>query len=110
MDDWRKVMEVNLYGSMNMTQAVVPQMKKQKDGSIVMINTMATRRPNQLEAGYAVSKGALKTAVQYLAEDLGPSASASTAPTTAGCGAHRSKAISRRKPSARACPWNRWSM
>lgn len=72
MDDWRKVMEVNLYGSMNMTQAVVPQMKKQKDGSIVMINTMATRRPNQLEAGYAVSKGALKTAVQYLAEDLGP--------------------------------------
>lgn len=72
MDDWRKVMEVNLYGSMNMTQAVVPQMKAQKDGSIVMINTMATRRPNQLEAGYAVSKGALKTAVQYLAEDLGP--------------------------------------
>lgn len=72
MDDWRKVMEVNLYGSMNMTQAVVPQMKLQKDGSIVMVNTMATRRPNQLEAGYAVSKGALKTAVQYLAEDLGP--------------------------------------
>lgn len=72
MDDWRKVMEVNLYGSMNMTQAVLPQMKKQKDGSIVMVNTMATRRPNQLEAGYAVSKGALRTAVQYLAEDLGP--------------------------------------
>lgn len=72
MDDWRKTMEVNLFGTMNMTQAVVPQMKKQKDGSIVMINTMATRRPNQMEAGYAVSKGALKTAVQYLAEDLGP--------------------------------------
>lgn len=72
MDDWRKTMEVNLFGSMNMTQAVVPQMKLQKSGSIVMVNTMATRRPNQLEAGYAVSKGALKTAVQYLAEDLGP--------------------------------------
>ena len=65
-------MEVNLFGSMNMTQAVVPQMKLQKSGSIVMVNTMATRRPNQLESGYAVSKGALKTAVQYLAEDLGP--------------------------------------
>ncbi|GAB2467239.1 SDR family oxidoreductase [Comamonas humi] len=72
MDDWRQTMEVNLFGSMNMTQAVVPQMKQQKSGSIVMINTMATRRTNQLEAGYAVSKGALQTAVQYLAEDLGP--------------------------------------
>jgi NAD(P)-dependent dehydrogenase (short-subunit alcohol dehydrogenase family) len=71
MNDWRKVMEVNLYGSMHMTQAVLPQMKQQGSGSIVMINTMATRIPNQLEAGYAVSKGALKTAVQYLAQDLG---------------------------------------
>ncbi|MCY1343925.1 Glucose 1-dehydrogenase 2 [compost metagenome] len=72
MNDWRKVMEVNLYGTMNMTQAVLPQMKQQRSGSIVMIYTMATRIPNQLEAGYAVSKGALRTAVQYLAQDLGP--------------------------------------
>ncbi|WP_409280633.1 SDR family oxidoreductase [Pseudomonas defluvii] len=72
MDDWRKAMDVNLFGTMQMTQAVLPQMKKQKAGSIVMINTMATRTPNQLESGYAVSKGALKTAVQYLAQDLGP--------------------------------------
>lgn len=71
MNDWRKTMDVNLFGSMHMTQAVLPQMKTQKSGSIVMINTMATRTPNQLEAGYAVSKGALKTAVQYLAQDLG---------------------------------------
>lgn len=72
MDDWRKAMDVNLFGTMHMTQAVVPQMKQQQSGSIVMINTMATRTPNQLESGYAVSKGALKTAVQYLAQDLGP--------------------------------------
>ncbi len=72
MDDWRNAMDVNLFGTMHMTQAVLPQMKKQKSGSIVMINTMATRVPNQLESGYAVSKGALKTAVQYLAQDLGP--------------------------------------
>lgn len=72
MDDWRSAMDVNLFGTMHMTQAVLPQMKKQKSGSIVMINTMATRTPNQLESGYAVSKGALKTAVQYLAQDLGP--------------------------------------
>lgn len=34
MDDWRKVMEVNLYGSMNMTQAVVPQMKNKKTAAL----------------------------------------------------------------------------
>lgn len=71
MDDWRKAMDVNLYGTMNMTQAVVPQMKKQGGGSIVMINTLATRKPFSPEAGYAVSKAALSTAVQYLALDLG---------------------------------------
>ncbi|MGX1932020.1 SDR family oxidoreductase [Microbacterium resistens] len=72
MDGWRQAIEVNLYGSVQMTQAVIPQMTRQADGSIVMINTVATRRVNQLESAYAVSKGALATAVQYLAEDLGP--------------------------------------
>ncbi|MEI3846590.1 MULTISPECIES: SDR family oxidoreductase [Microbacterium] len=72
MAGWRQAMEVTLYGSMQMTQAVIPQMTRQTDGSIVMINTVATRRVNQLESAYAVSKGALATAVQYLAEDLGP--------------------------------------
>ncbi len=72
LDDWRQTMDVNLFGTMNMSYAVLPQMKAQQQGSIVMVNTMATRRPSQLEAGYAISKGALRTAVQYLAEDLGP--------------------------------------
>lgn len=71
MDDWRRLMEVNLYGSMNMTYAVLPQMKRQRSGSIVMVNTIATRKPYSPEAGYAVSKGALSTAAQYLAGDLG---------------------------------------
>ncbi|GAB3629958.1 short-chain dehydrogenase [Pandoraea terrae] len=71
LEDWHGPLDVNLFGSMNMTQAVVPQMKAQGGGSIVMINTMATRRPNAVEIGYAVSKGALSTAAAYLAEDLG---------------------------------------
>jgi len=71
LDDWRAIMETNLYGSMQMTSAVVPQMKRQGGGSIVMINTLATRTPAPLQGGYAVSKGALKTAASYLARELG---------------------------------------
>lgn len=71
LDNWRQDMEVNLFGSMNMTLAVMPQMKAQGGGSVVMVNTMAARMPYPPEAGYAASKGALRTATMYLAEDLG---------------------------------------
>ncbi|MBT8151602.1 MAG: SDR family oxidoreductase, partial [Gammaproteobacteria bacterium] len=71
LEDWRKTMDTNLFGSMNMTQEVIPYMKNQGAGSVVMVNTMATRRPMQYQAGYAVSKGALKTATASLAFELG---------------------------------------
>lgn len=70
-DDWRQTMEVNVFGTLNMTFAVVPQMKKQGGGSIVMINSQVTRKPIASQAGYATSKGALRTASSYLALELG---------------------------------------
>jgi len=70
--DWRPVLETNLFGTMTLTQAVVPQMKKQKDGAIVMISSMVTRKPLLGQAGYAISKGALGVAAKYLAHELGP--------------------------------------
>jgi len=70
--DWRSIMETNLYGSMHATLAAVPHMKRRGGGSIVMINSMVTRLPMALQGGYAVSKGALKTAASYLAKELGP--------------------------------------
>ena len=37
LDDWRKTFDVNLYGTMQLTQAVIPVMKRQGGGAIVMI-------------------------------------------------------------------------
>lgn len=75
LDDWRTIMDTNLLGTMNISQAVIPSMKAQRAGAMVMINTMAVRRPFVLpiggESGYAASKAALATAVKYLAEELG---------------------------------------
>jgi NAD(P)-dependent dehydrogenase (short-subunit alcohol dehydrogenase family) len=68
---WRSVFDTNLCGTMTLTQEVLPQMKKQGGGAIVMINTAAARRPFPGEAGYAASKGALAVAVKYLAKELG---------------------------------------
>lgn len=71
LDVWRATFDTNFFGTLNLTQAVVPYMKQQRDGAIVMINTQATRKPFEGEGGYATSKGALATAVKYLAKELG---------------------------------------
>ncbi len=71
LDDWRRTMEVNLFGTMNLTQAVIPQMKSQGGGSIVMVNTMVTRRPLEMQGGYGASKAALSSATSHLALELG---------------------------------------
>lgn len=70
---WRSAYETNVLGSIQMTRAVVPQMRKQGGGAVVMVNTMATIKPFPGEAGYATSKGALLTAAKYLAIEFGPS-------------------------------------
>ena len=73
LDAWQGPLQTNLLGTLRLTQAVLPQMKQQGAGAIVMINTMAARQVPPLgEAGYAASKGALATSVKYLAKELGP--------------------------------------
>jgi len=70
LDDWRQIFEVNVFGSLALTQAVVPLMKP-AGGSVVMINSMSTRIIEPRFGGYAASKGALMTAAQMLAKELG---------------------------------------
>ncbi len=70
LDDWRQIFEVNVFGSLALTQAVVPLMKP-AGGSVVMINSMSTRIVEPRFGGYAASKGALMTAAQTLAKELG---------------------------------------
>ena len=72
LEGWRAAMDVNLYGTMKLTLACVPQMKDQGGGNVVMINTMVTRKPLATQAGYAASKAALASATAHLATELGP--------------------------------------
>ncbi len=72
LGSWRQAMEVNFFGTMNLSLAVVPHMKAQGGGAIVMINTMVTRKPMPTQAGYGASKAALANATAHLALELGP--------------------------------------
>ena len=71
MDDWRRVFDVNLFGSIQLTQAAIPHMKVAGGGSVVMVNSMSIRIIEPLFGGYAASKGALMAATQTLARELG---------------------------------------
>ncbi len=72
LDSWREAMDVNFFGTMGLTLEVVPHMKRQGGGAIVMINTMVTRKPMPTQGGYGASKAALANATSHLALELGP--------------------------------------
>ena len=69
---WRKIMEVNVFGSLQMTRAALPYLRERGGGSVVMVASMVARQPQPGQGGYAVSKGALLTATRVLAFELGP--------------------------------------
>jgi NAD(P)-dependent dehydrogenase (short-subunit alcohol dehydrogenase family) len=70
---WRKIMDTNLFGSLQMTRAALPSMRLRGGGSVVMVASMVARQPQPVQGGYAISKGALLTATRVLAYELGPS-------------------------------------
>jgi len=70
---WRKIMDVNVFGSLQMTRAALPSMRRRGGGSVVMVASMVARQPQPGQGGYAISKGALLTATRVLADELGPS-------------------------------------
>jgi NAD(P)-dependent dehydrogenase (short-subunit alcohol dehydrogenase family) len=71
LDDWKRAMDVNLWGSLNLAQAAIPSLKERGGGSIVFVNSMIMRKVLPFQGGYATSKGALMTAAQVLARELG---------------------------------------
>ena len=71
LDEWRATMEVNLWGTLQMTKATVPALIERGGGHIVMVNSMSAHRIEPKFGAYATSKGALETATKALATELG---------------------------------------
>jgi NAD(P)-dependent dehydrogenase (short-subunit alcohol dehydrogenase family) len=68
---WDRVINVNLQGLFNVTQAFVPQLKATK-GCIVNLSSIVAFVSGISTAGYVASKGAVRSFTQVLARDLAP--------------------------------------
>ncbi|HJP66701.1 MAG TPA: SDR family oxidoreductase [Actinomycetota bacterium] len=72
LETWRQAFEVNLFGAVAMTKAVLPAMKEQRAGSVVFVASMSARRIQVGFGPYAASKNALLSTARTLAKELGP--------------------------------------
>jgi len=68
---WRETFDINFFGTLNLTQAMLPLLKERDDSRIVMVNTMSVQKIETGFGAYAASKGALATATKTLAVELG---------------------------------------
>lgn len=71
LDEWRRVMEVNVFGAALCCKAVVGQMRKQQRGRIINVSSAAPLRGVPLLLHYISSKGALIAMTRGLARELG---------------------------------------
>lgn len=71
MDEIDRVMAVNLKGVLNLTRAVLPQLKETR-GAVVNIASVAALLASFASIPYAASKGAVAQATKFLARDLAP--------------------------------------
>jgi NAD(P)-dependent dehydrogenase (short-subunit alcohol dehydrogenase family) len=70
-ESWRASYEVNVIGSVTMTQAALPHMRARKSGSIVFVSSMSARRHQPGLGAYSATKAAILSLVVTLAQEAG---------------------------------------
>ena len=71
LSDIRRVFEVNVFGTVAVTQAIVRLMVRRKSGSIINISSSAAHLPDRGTMTYGASKAAVSRITQSLAQELG---------------------------------------
>ena len=71
LETWRSAFEVNLFGQVAMTKAVIPLMKEQRSGSVVFVSSMSARRITPGFGPYAAAKSGVMSTARSLARELG---------------------------------------
>ena len=69
---WDETLDINLKGTWAMCRAVVPVMKRQGFGRIVIVSSTAGQRGEANYSNYAASKGGQISFAKSLASELGP--------------------------------------
>jgi NAD(P)-dependent dehydrogenase (short-subunit alcohol dehydrogenase family) len=69
---WRRTMEVNFYGPLRLSQALIPKMLAAGSGVVINVISAAAFSPMATMGPYGVSKAALWALTQYLARECAP--------------------------------------
>ena len=70
-DQWDQVMTINLKGYFNYVRAVVPHLRAQKAGKIVLVTSINGLRGKFAQTNYSASKGGIIALAKALAKELG---------------------------------------
>ncbi len=71
IEDWRKIVEINLVGPFMLMRAVIPYMQKSGGGSIINISSLASLRAIPHGNAYCTSKAGLNMMTMQAALDYG---------------------------------------
>ena len=69
---WRRILDVNVIGTWQVTVAAVPHLRASGDGAVVNVSSMAGHTTRGSSIPYAVSKAAVSHMTELLANVLGP--------------------------------------
>lgn len=70
MDVYKKLMDINFYAPLAITQAILPHFKKINSGNMTVISSIAGLMGFPLRSGYAASKHAIKGYLETLQSEL----------------------------------------
>jgi 3-oxoacyl-[acyl-carrier protein] reductase len=70
-DDWRLVLDTNLFGVVHGTRTAVRHMLRQRWGRIVNVSSVSAWRGHRGQANYAASKAAVNALTRVLATEVG---------------------------------------
>ena len=74
VDEWDRMIDINVKGLLYGVAAVLPQMKKQGSGHIVNVGSVAGRRPFPTGTIYSATKFAVRAISAGLRNELSPTA------------------------------------
>jgi len=71
-EEWRQLIETDLFGAINVTRAVLPQMRRQRSGHLVQMSSLNGVEGLPGGGYYAASKFALEGLSESLADEIAP--------------------------------------
>jgi NAD(P)-dependent dehydrogenase (short-subunit alcohol dehydrogenase family) len=70
--EWRRIMDINFFGALQLVQAAIPVMHRDGGGAVVLVNSGAAVRFPANMGAYSASKAALAALTRTLGLELGP--------------------------------------